>query len=280
METIKQEEKTKYPKFLRYAVIAIVSLVAVIWLGKWLVYRITHVTTDAAFVKADIVSLEPLVSGHVKEIFVDEGVAVEAGQLLATLDDRSYQQALEKADATLRRAELSYIRNKKLHESRTISDAKFEDVEAAYKEAKAAREQASLNVVYTKLMAPFRGVIAKKYIDPGDFAAPGLPILAMYDPATLHVIANLEESKVKHVKLGADTDLFLDAYSGRLRGKVIRIGEATAAEFALIPRDVSAGEFTKVVQRVPIKISLPPREKYPFLKPGLSVTIGIEKVKS
>ena len=48
-------------------------------------------------------------------------------------------------------------------------------------------------------------------------------------------------------------------------------------EFALIPRDISAGEFTKVVQRVPIKISLPPREQYPFLRPGLSVSIGIKK---
>ena len=280
MNTMRQEEapQTKSStRTIRIAAIAVASLAVLFWTGKWLVYRITHVTTNAAFVKADIIDLAPLVSGHVKVLFVDEGINVQAGQILGALDDRDYQQALDRASAAFARAELAYERAKKLHDTKTIADAKFEEKEADYKEAKATREQALLNVQHTRLIAPIDGVIAKRYIQPGDFVPAGLPALALYDPASLHVIANLEEGKMSGVKMGAPVDLFFDASSQELHGRVLRIGEATAAEFALIPRDVSAGEFTKVVQRVPIKISLPPREHYPFLRPGLSVSIGIAK---
>ncbi len=257
--------------------IAVIALLVLVWIADWLVYRLTHVTSDAGFVKADMVEISPLVPGHVKEVLVDEGAQIKAGQPLVTLDDRDYQQAFERADAAFTKTSLNYDRQRKLHLSRVIADAKFEEAEASYKEAKAAREIALLNIGHTRLIAPFDGVVAKKYTEPGDFAAPGLPVVAVYDPASLHVMVNLEESKVGNVAVGKKADLFFDARSGKLQGVVVRIGEATAAEFALIPRDVSAGEFTKVVQRVPVKISLPDRSKYPFLKPGLSVSIGVKK---
>jgi membrane fusion protein, multidrug efflux system len=280
MNTMRREEpKPKKPPAhgIRVAIIVVLSVAMTVWFGKWIVYRIRNVTTDAAFVKADIVDLSPLVPGHLKVILVDEGIAVQAGQILAALDDRDYQQAFDRANAAFKRAELNYERATKLHTTRTIADAKFEEAEASYREAKASLEQARLNVEHTLIKAPVAGIVAKRYIEPGAFTSPGLPVLALYDPNTLHVIANLEESKVGGVHLEAGVELFFDASNAVLRGKVLRIGEATAAEFALIPRDVSAGEFTKVVQRVPIKISLPPREKYPFLRPGLSVSIGIHK---
>jgi membrane fusion protein (multidrug efflux system) len=256
---------------------AIAAIIVVIWVGRWLQYRLTHVTSDAGFVKADLIELTPLVRGHVKEILVDEGKRVEAGQVLLTIDDRDYQQQLKQAEAAFIRAELAYLRAQKLHVARVIANAKFEDVEAAYKEATAALEIARLNVGHTVITAPTSGIIAKRHVEPGDYAGPGLPVLAIYDPETLHIIVNLEESKVKNVRLGAKADLFFEASNDILKGEVVRIGEATAAEFALIPRDVSAGEFTRVVQRVPIKISVPDKTKYPFLRPGLSVTIGITK---
>jgi multidrug resistance efflux pump len=277
METLRRSPVMRIRRVLRYTLITAIFVGLLIWFANWLFYRLTHVTTDAAFVKADIVELTTLVPGHVNAILVDEGYPIQAGQILLTLDDRDYQQALERAEAALVRAELQYRRAKTLHASRTIADMKFEEAEAAYKEAKAAREQALLNVWHTRIQSPFDGIVAKRYVEPGDFVAPGLPALAVYDPGTMHVMANLEESKVKGVRLGAPVDLFVEAYPGTLRGRVLRIGEATAAEFALIPRDVSAGEFTKVVQRVPIKISVPPREQAPFLRPGLSVSIGVEK---
>lgn len=253
------------------------TLVFLIWVAFWISYRITHVSSDAGFVKADMVELSPLVAGHVKEILVDEGRLVKAGDLLLTIDDRDYMQMLAKAEAAYSRSEANYNRQQKLHLSKVIPDARFEEVEASFKEAKASLEVARLNVEHTRIVAPFDGVIAKKYVEPGDFAAPGLPVLAIYDPNTMHVMVNLEESKVGSIAVGQKTDLYLEAVPGKLTGEVVRIGEATAAEFALIPRDVSAGEFTRVVQRIPVKISIKDVSKYEGLRPGFSVTVGIKR---
>jgi len=154
----------------------------------------------------------------------------------------------------------------------------FEGNEVSYTTAKADLEMAKLNLEHTKIIAPFNGIIAKRYVQNGNFVGPGLPVVSIYDPATIHVIANLEEGKLGGVKVGQSTDIWVDAYPGiKITGVVERIGQASAAEFALIPRDVSAGEFTKVVQRVPIKISIPNVQQYPFLRPGLSAEIGISK---
>jgi multidrug resistance efflux pump len=281
MDIYKTKEKFKHlkrsHKFIAIG-LGVAALLALIWFGKWLTYRMTHATTNAAFVKADLVDLAPLVYGHVSEILVDEGHSVKKGDVLAVLDDRDYKQALGKAQAYFRTAQFNYGRYEKLYKSRSISKMQFEGNELVHKAAKADLEMAKLNLEHTKIIAPFDGIITKRYVQQGNFVGPGLPVVSIYDPATIHVIANLEEGKLKGVKIGQSTDIWVDAYPGiKVKGVVERVGEASAAEFALIPRDVSAGEFTKVVQRVPIKISIPNVQQYPFLRPGLSAEIGISK---
>jgi len=93
------------------------------------------------------------------------------------------------------------------------------------------------------------------------------------------VEANLEETQVEHVRLGQAVDLKVDAYPNtRFTGNVINIGAATASEFALIPGNRSAGNFTKVTQRIPIKIEVvDPAEQ---LRPGMMVTVGIDTWKT
>jgi multidrug resistance efflux pump len=264
----------------KFAVIClgIVLLVVLIWFGKWMTYRLTHATTNAVFVKADLVDLSPLVPGHVSALQVDEGDAVKQGDVLAVLDDRDYQEALGKSQAYFQQARFNYERYAKLYHERFISKMQFEGYEVSYKAARADLETAKLDLEHTKIIAPFNGIIAKRYVQHGNFVGPGLPVVSIYDPATIHVIANLEEGKLDGVRVGQSTDIWVDAYPGiKITGLVERIGQASAAEFALIPRDVSAGEFTKVVQRVPIKISIPNVQQYPFLRPGLSAEIGIAK---
>jgi len=281
MELHKLKEKFKHLKRShKFAAIGlgVVAIAALIWFGTWLTYRMTHATTNAAFVKADLVDLSPLVPGHLSEILVDEGTTVKKGDVLAVLDDRDYKQALEKAQAYFEQEKFNYGRYGKLYNSRSISRMQFKGYEVSYKAAKADLEMAKLNLEHTKIIAPFNGIIAKRYVQHGNFVGPGLPVVSIYDPATIHIIANLEEGKLAGVRVGQSTDIWVDAYSGiNVKGVVERIGEASAAEFALIPRDVSAGEFTKVVQRVPIKIAIPDVHKYPFLRPGLSAEIGISK---
>lgn len=151
------------------------------------------------------------------------------------------------------------------------------NVSALKSQAESARhtlEIAQLNLEHTKIKSPINGVVAKKFIYEGDFISPGFPVFCIYDMDNIFVRAHLEETKVKGVKLGQEVDIEADAYSHEFKGKVIKIGEATGAKFTLIPRDTTTGEFTKVVQRIPIKISVEDPEK--LLKPGLSVTIGIK----
>jgi len=178
----------------------------------------------------------------------------------------AYRQALaQKEKIPLARA--------RVKEAQKALKAALSTVDKARKTVEAAR----ITLEHTRVKSPIDGVVAKKFLYPGDFVAPGYPVLSLYDKKDVYVTANLEETKARGVKLGAPVDIWVDAYPGvKLQGKVTRIGEASAAKFALIPRDVTAGEFTKVVQRIPIKIRFT-ETRGRRLVPGMSVEVGIEK---
>ena len=126
--------------------------------------------------------------------------------------------------------------------------------------------------------APISGLIARIMVKPGDFATPGRPMLGMYDPATRYVEARFEETKLRYLRDGKKVELTIDALPGKhLTGHVFLMAPASSAEFALIPRDITAGEFTKVTQRVPIKIHIDDIGKYPEIVPGLSVEVAVSK---
>ena len=104
--------------------------------------------------------------------------------------------------------------------------------------------------------------------------------MAVYDPSTLYVEARFEETKLRHLRPGQLVTLEVDALPGRpLHGRIRVIHRAAAGEFALIPRDVTAGEFTRLTQRVPVEIEFLPgeRERWEQLLPGLSVTVAARK---
>jgi membrane fusion protein, multidrug efflux system len=132
-------------------------------------------------------------------------------------------------------------------------------------------EQALLNLRYTRVRAPFPGVVVKRYCHLGDFASPGVAILSMYNPDLTYVTANLEETRLPGVSAGNPVELQVDAFAEPFRGRVVWIDKSTGALFALMPRNVVSGEFTKVVQRVPVRIQVEKDERWPLLRAGLSV---------
>jgi membrane fusion protein (multidrug efflux system) len=146
----------------------------------------------------------------------------------------------------------------------------------AVEEAKRALELAQTNLDYTRVTAPYDGVIAKKWRHQGDYAHTGEPIFSLYNPELLYVTVNLEETLLEGVNPGNPATLHIDAFSRPFQGRVLWIGSATDAKFSLIPRDVSSGEFTYVVQRVPTRIWIERDDRWPQLKPGLSVTVVID----
>ena len=110
---------------------------------------------------------------------------------------------------------------------------------------------------YATLKAPFSGRIGKKYVNEGAVVAPGQPIYALVNPKDIYVLVLLEEEKIEGVKPGAKAKIKIDAYPDEeYEGVVSEILPTSAAKFALVPRDISAGEFTKVSQRIPVKIRI------------------------
>jgi membrane fusion protein, multidrug efflux system len=143
-------------------------------------------------------------------------------------------------------------------------------------EARRALDVAKTNLRYTRLVAPFPGVVVHLYRHLGDHVPAGTPVLSMYNPELTYVTANLEESKLEGVAPGDRVRLDVVAFSEPFRGRVVWINKATGANFALVPRNLSSGEFTYVVQRVPVRILIEKDERWPDLRPGLSVTVSIE----
>jgi membrane fusion protein (multidrug efflux system) len=147
--------------------------------------------------------------------------------------------------------------------------------EAQLVQARHDLDEALLNLRYTRLRAPFPGVVVKRYLNLGDFASPGVAVLSMYNPDLSYVTANLEETRLPGVAPGNPVELQVDAFAEPFRGRVVWIDKSTGAQFALMPRNVVSGEFTKVVQRVPVRIQIEQDERWPLLRAGLSVRASI-----
>src|SRR5713226_4899246 len=128
---------------------------------------------------------------------------------------------------------------------------------------------------FTQVRAPFPGVVVKRYRNLGDFVSAGTPILSMYNSDLLYVTANLEETRLRGVVPGNSVELRLDAFDQPFKGRVVWINKSTGAQFALMPRNVVSGEFTKVVQRVPVRIWIEKDDRWPLLRSGLSAQAAI-----
>jgi len=157
----------------------------------------------------------------------------------------------------------------------TLKKRQVESLKGKLKEAAAELEAARLKLDHTTVTSPITGVVAKKISHIGEVVAAGQPIAVIVDLNHIWVEANLEETQVEHVLLGQSVDIKVDAYPNtKFEGKVINIGAAAASQFALIPDNRSAGNFTKVTQRIPIKIELDDPDEP--LRPGMMVTVGID----
>ena len=177
---------------------------------------------------------------------------------------RDVEAALTTTQKAEKNVDLALTGNAQIHET---------ELQTAVK--KAAVEDARNQRKYTTIHAPFPGVVVKRYRHLGDFASPGVAVLSMYNPDLLYVTANLEEDRLWGVAPGNPVRLDVDAVPGPFKGRVVWINKSTGAEFALMPRNVVSGEFTRVVQRVPVRIWIEKDERWPQLRAGLSVTVRI-----
>ncbi|MGO4704360.1 HlyD family secretion protein [Microvirga sp. 2MCAF38] len=306
------------------------------------------VSTDDAYVQADITILSAKVSGYVASLAVVSNQSVKAGDLIAKIDDGDYRLALQaakdklatqgsaitrigrqieagkasivQADAQVaaakaeaERAEGDYARQLQLSQSnyaskatldaakagRDRADANVKSAEAAFTAAQAnvdvlaaqqveaqrvaaelqtAADKAQRDLSFTEIRAPVDGVIGNKAVEVGTYVQPGTRLAALVPLTSVHVDANFKETQLASVKPGLKVHIAVDAFPDHdVIGTVESVSPASGAVFSLLPPENATGNFTKIVQRVPVRVSVNPDvAKQGLLRPGLSVVVNVD----
>ena len=275
-------------------VLALVGAI-VILVTAYLTYQhFTYVKTDNAQIEAHTVMLAAKVSGFVTKVAVEEGQSVKAGDVLVEIDPRDYQNSLTQAkaqlssiEAKMKDAERTFRRISDLYKKEAVSQQQFDQSSTAFTEVRSSHDaiaaqvsQGELNLSNTKIIAPMSGFVARKSVEVGQLAAPGVALIGFVGADERWISANFKETEIEGIKVGAKVDIGIDAIGGRhYVGKVESVSASTGARFTLIPPDNATGNFTKVVQRVPVRIkfdSLTP-EDIQVLRAGLSAEVSVHK---
>lgn len=313
----------------------------------WTVWQYEQ-STDDAYVQADVVAVAPQVAGYLATVEVDDNQHVKAGDILATIDPRGYQAAVDQAKADVAEAQASIASTKaQLNEQHALIDeanatvqadqaaqtyaqqnnqrfgtlaksgygttqdaqqaasqiesadavvakdkaaleaaqkqvdtlgAQLAEANAALQRSQAVLEQAEINLGYTVLRAPTDGVVGMRQLRIGLYVQPGTQLLAVVPLGRTYIVANYEETQLAGVKEGQAVRIDVDTFAGQpVRGSVESIAPASGQEFALLPPDNATGNFTKIVQRVPVKIAIDRTDPLAGrLLPGMSVTTTIQ----
>ncbi len=308
------EDINEVPLFKKKRIIIplFIIIVALVIAGYyWYMNMQDYVSTDDAYIDANNVSISTKMLGRIDTLGTDEGDTVSTGQLLVKLDpsDLKAQEAYAKAGLDLAqksiplaqvnvsRAEEDYNRALVQYKGGIITKEQFDHSQKSLDAAKAeynievskiSSAKSQIGVIESQLKntsvtSPINGVVAKRWVLTGDVVQPGQPIFTIYDVKNIWVTADLEETKLGHIHLNDPVEISVDSYPDvKFHGKIFEIGNYTASEFSLIPPNNASGNFTKVTQRVPIKISVDdPQGKNGnklILRPGMSVEISV-KVK-
>jgi membrane fusion protein, multidrug efflux system len=137
--------------------------------------------------------------------------------------------------------------------------------------ARALKQQAALNLSYTQITAPVDGTVGARTLRVGQYVQAGTQLMAVVPLDAVYVVANFKETQLTHVRNGQPVELRVDSFhSIRLKGHVDSLSPASGLEFALLPPDNATGNFTKIVQRVPVKIVLDGQSLKGLLRPGMS----------
>ncbi len=159
-----------------------------------------------------------------------------------------------------------------------VLNAALAQAKASLSQANARVAQARLNLGHTDIRAPFDGIVGNKTVAVGDYLQAGTQIMAVVPLSRVYVLANYKETQITNVQPGQKVSLVVDAFPNlKVTGVVDSIAPASGQEFALLPPDNATGNFTKIVQRVPVKIDLNlTPELIGKLRPGLSVEPAID----
>jgi membrane fusion protein, multidrug efflux system len=306
------------------------------------------VTTDDAYVDVHSALISPKVSGYISEVSVNDNQPVKTGQVIARIDPRDYQTALDQARANVSaaratidtltqqiaqqkltidqaqqtvasdQAALAYsrqnydrytqlardgygpvqqaqqsaadIREKQAALARdatgvsvaekqvAVYEAQLAQAQAVLAQQQANERQAELNLSYTTITAPFDGTIGVRNVQVGQYVQPGTQLMAVVPLQSVYITANYMETQLTDVRAGEPATILVDTFPGKVvHGHVESVAPASGQQFALLPPDNATGNFTKIVQRIPVKIAVEPNDALGGrLRPGMSVEPTID----
>ena len=259
------------------ALIGAASLLAIIGVAAYLVYASYHETTDDAYTTGHVHSISTRVSGTVIEVAVDDNEVVKKGQVLVRLDPRDFQVAVDKAQADEDRAQADFDRDAALKSSGAISKQEYDQAKATLGVAKAILDDAKDQLGYCTVVAPEDGVVGNKTVETGNRLAQGTVLMSVVQE--VWVVANYKETQVGQMVAGQKVAIRIDEIPGHtFTGRVDSLSPGSGSTFALLPPENATGNFTKIVQRVPVKIRFDAASVRGFeqrLVPGLSVETDV-----
>jgi membrane fusion protein (multidrug efflux system) len=235
--------------------------------------QINAAQSGAEVVQADVVRTQKERKRQEALLQTSSSTQQKVEQVLA--DEQRFTAQLATREADLQQAKATLRSNELAAEAEKRSKAVLESQEAqlvADLHAKeAALTVARVNLGYTKIAAPGDGTVGERQVRPGQLVSPGMQVIAFVSNVKW-VQANYRETQLTNVKVGDPAEIRIDEYPGKVfRGKVLEIAPASGSQFALLPPDNATGNYTKVVQRIPVKIAFDDSNTAATLRPGLSV---------
>lgn len=239
-------------------------------LGYW-IFNWRYVSTDDAYVNANVVQIAARITGQVSHIYVKNNQYVHRGQVLFALDLSPYLVALNKAEAqvaidkaNLQNAQLNFNRNMPLVKKKILTaqagdetQAKLLANQATFNLAKANMEQAKLNVQYTQVKAPSSGWVTNMSLRIGDNVSADQAQFALVSNGEFWVDANYKETEMAKIRPGQAAHIRIDMYPHHsFPGVVESISKGTGNVFSLLPPQNATGNWVKVTQRIPVRIRI------------------------
>jgi len=265
------------PRHRRWALI-VVGIICAVFTVKYAIFLFLYESTDNAYITGHIHYIAPQVTGIVKTVAVENNDRVKAGDLLVQIDPEPFDAQLAEAVAKNEKAQGDCRRAEGLASTRVVST---QDLAHARDDANAAAAEqriAELNRRYTTITSPVDGVVGGRNVEAGNTVLPSINLLAVVE-ANPWVEANFKETQVAHIHRGQKVMLTVDAIPGvTFTGRVESLAPASGREFALLPADNATGNFTKIVQRLPVRISFERDSIKGYedrLVPGLSVVASV-----
>jgi membrane fusion protein, multidrug efflux system len=203
-------------------------------------------------------------------------------QTLLTARNASTEQLVEQAIANEKRAEATLVLNQaQLEQQRqqvNVLDSQANQAKATLKSQQSARDLAKIALGYTSITAPADGMVSERQVRPGQYVSIGTQVISIVPLPNVWVVANYKETQMTRVRVSQRAQVTVDTFPGVvLHGHVDSWSPASGAQFSLLPPDNATGNFTKVVQRIPVKIVLDPDPSLgDLLRPGMSVIATID----